>query len=186
MKIKRRELIEWSIIIVVGATLYFTGLHTQVLGQMQRVMLATGIITPDLNEPQTPASYQLTLEDLEGNKIPFEQFRGKKVFLNFWATWCPPCIAEMPDIHDLYEKVGDKTSFVMISMDKEKEKARAFIENKEFTFPVYFLASPLPSVYDPHAIPTTYVISPDGEIVVTRHGMAKYDTKKFRKFLSEL
>ena len=56
MKIKRREVIEWSVIIVVGATLYFTGLHTQVLGQMQRVMLATGIITPDLNEPQTPAT----------------------------------------------------------------------------------------------------------------------------------
>ncbi len=186
MKIKRREVIEWSILIVVAATLYFTGLHTQVLGQMQRVMLATGIITPDLTEEQTPASYWLTLEDLEGNKVHFEQFRGKTIFLNFWATWCPPCIAEMPDIHDLYKKVGDSTTFVMISMDKERDKARAFVADKEFTFPVYFLASSLPSVYETRAIPTTYVISPDGEIIVTRHGMAKYDTKKFRKFLSEL
>ncbi len=186
MKLKRREIIEWSIILVVGATLYVTGLHTQVIGQIQRVILASGIITPDLEETGTPASYQFMLEDLEGNKKSFEEFRDQKVFINFWATWCPPCIAEMPDIHDLYEKAGDHTAFVMISLDDNREKARAFVRKKEFEFPVYFLASSLPSVYNPRSIPTTYVISPEGEIVVTRHGMAKYDTKKFRTFLEEL
>ncbi len=186
MKKNRREIIEWSILIIVVGTLYLTGLHTQVLGSIQRVMLFTGIITPDLNDARTPASYNFILEDFNGNKIPFSKFQEEKVFLNFWATWCPPCIAEMPDIHDLYEKIGDQTSFVMISMDKDREKAKEFIRKKEFNFPVYFLASGLPSVYDPHSIPTTYVISPDGEIVVTRHGMAKYDTDKFIKFLKDL
>ncbi|XOV93335.1 MAG: TlpA family protein disulfide reductase [Bacteroidota bacterium] len=186
MKIKRREVIEWSVVIVVGATLYFTGLHTQVLGQLQRVILATGIITPDLDEPTIKANYQFMLEDFEGNKIPFDQFKGEAVFINFWATWCPPCIAEMPDIHDLYKKSGEHAAFVMISLDRDQQKARDFVTKKEFKFPVYFLASELPPVYDPSAIPTTYVISPEGEIVVTRHGMAKYDTEKFRTFLEEL
>lgn len=186
MKKNRRELIEWSAIIVIGAVLYLTGLHTQVIGQLQRVVLASGIITPDLEKPKVDASYQFVLEDLDGNRIPFEEFKNQRVFVNFWATWCPPCIAEMPDIHSLYEETGDQTSFVMISVDDDKDKARNFVKKKEYSFPVYFLASSLPSVYDPRSIPTTYVISPDGEIVVTRHGMAKYNTKKFRTFLENL
>jgi len=123
----------------------------------------------------------------EGERIPFSQFEGKVVFLNFWATWCPPCIAEMPDIQRLYEDVdSDNIAFVLISSDDSFQKAKDFVKRKEFNFPIYQLASPLPQVYDYRAIPTTYVISPEGKIVVSKSGMAKYNTKKFKKFLSEL
>lgn len=186
-KSRKREMIEWTVLITAGAILYFTGLHTEVIGQVQRIVLATGIITPDVEESsETKASYDFQLTDLEGNEVDFSSFRGKTVFLNFWATWCPPCIAEMPDIQDLHDKTKDDVAFVMISLDEDPEKARKFIKRKEYNFPVYFLNSALPSVYNPRSIPTTYVISPDGKIAVERHGMAKYDTEEFRSFLRTL
>lgn len=183
----KRELIEWTILVVVALTLYLTGWHTEVIGQLQRVVLATGIMTPDTEEdPTNNASYDLRLVNMGGRQIDFEVFKGQTVFLNFWATWCPPCIAEMPDIHDLYEKKGEEVAFVMISLDEDPDKARRFIERKGFDFPVYFLASSLPDVYDPRSIPTTYVISPEGKIALSQHGMAKYDTDGFRQFLDGL
>jgi hypothetical protein len=74
----------------------------------------------------------------------------------------------------------------MISLDDSFEKAKNFVQRKEFDFPIYQLASPLPKVYESSAIPTTYVISPQGEIVVAKSGMAKYNTRKFKDFLREL
>lgn len=180
----RRELIEWAILAVVATTLYVTGLHTEVIGQIQRLVLATGIMQPSADQTTTDARYDLRLSTLQGQPVDFADFEGKTVFLNFWATWCPPCVAEMPDIEKLYEKTGTEVVFVMISLDDDREKARKFIARKGFAMPVYFLESALPPVYNPSSIPTTYVISPSGKIVLSQHGMAKYNTDEFQSFLS--
>jgi thiol-disulfide isomerase/thioredoxin len=186
-KTYKRELIEWTILVVVGLTLYLTGWHTEVIGQLQRVVLATGVMKPDTEEnPDKNASYDFRLVNMGGRMVEFSEFQGQTVFLNFWATWCPPCIAEMPDIQDLYEKKGNDVAFVMISLDEDPDKARRFIERKGFDFPVYFPSSRLPSVYPHRTIPTTYVISPEGKIALSQSGMAKYDTEGFRKFLDGL
>ncbi len=182
----RRELIEWGILVTVGTVLYVTGYHTEVIGQLQRIVLATGIIQPGENNEIIEASYSLKLSDVAGNPIHFSEFKGQTVFMNFWATWCPPCVAEMPDIENLYEKKGIDVAFVMISLDEDRQKAIEFVARKGFDMPVYFLESGLPKVYNPTSIPTTYVISPDGKIVVTRHGMAKYNTDSFIELLEGL
>ncbi len=182
---KQREIIEWAVLIIVVGVIYLGGWQTQVIGKLQQGVLATGIFSPDLVEKELEASYDFQLRDLLGNELSFTEFEGQVVFLNFWATWCPPCIAEMPDIHHLYEQ-DTGTAFVMISLDRDKEKARKFIEEKGFTFPVYFLNSSLPSTYDIQSIPTTYLLSKDGKIKVKNHGMAKYNSKKFRALLSKL
>ena len=74
----------------------------------------------------------------------------------------------------------------MVSLDRDRQKARDFVVEKEFEFPIYFLKSALPDLYNVSSIPTTYVLSKDGKVKVRNHGMAKYDSKKFRAFLSEL
>ena len=114
----KRELIEWIVLIAVFGIIYLGGWHTEVIGKVQQVVLATGIISPSSPDEKKFADYEFRLEDLNGNKVSFSEFKGKSVFLNFWATWCPPCVAEMPDIHSLYKKTGDKISFVMISIYK--------------------------------------------------------------------
>ena len=182
----KRELLEWGAFILLFGIIYFSGWHTEVLGRLQQIVLSTGIISPNTVEETKKANYDFSLLDTKGHEIPFKELEGEVIFLNFWATWCPPCIAEMPDINDLYSKVKDESKFVMISVDKDRQKAIDFVERKGFDFPIYFLHSQLPSTFDVHSIPATYLIDPRGDIRVENHGMAKYDTEKFRGLMSEL
>ncbi len=183
----KRELIEWGGILSVIGILYFSGLHVPVIGNLQRVLLWTGLMTPDTELPENQyraANYNLPLLSLDGDELMLEEFEGKTIFLNFWATWCPPCIAEMPNIQALYKSVeSDSIQFVMVSLDEDHQKARNYLERKEYTFPVYFLNGRKPGAYNSTVVPTTYVISPDGKIVTERRGMADYNTSGFKEFL---
>jgi len=181
-----KEVREWGIIILVGGTLYVTGLHTEVIGFFQRGLVMTGIMQPSLDQIGERASYDMILEDQNGNEVSLSEFQNKTVFMNFWATWCPPCVAEMPDIHNLYSEVGNEVAFVMISRDKDEEKALNWIKKKDYQFPIYFLRSGVPRVYQSQSIPTTYVISPEGKVTVKKSGMAKYNTDKFKSYLQNL
>lgn len=186
----KRDLIEWAIIIGIGLILYLTGLHTQVIGTLQGFVLKTGIIKPSiyLEEPISPAEYQFKLVDQNGNLLDGSSLEGKVIFINLWATWCPPCIAEMPDINRLYGEFKDQKDirFILISLDEDFNKAIQFVERKGFDFDIYQFASPIPEVYQSRIIPTTLVISPDGNIVVRKEGMAKYSSASFRKFLHSM
>ncbi len=185
----KREAIEWVVFIGVITILYVTGLHTPVLGALQGLVLKTGIMQPGMDEEgYGNAAYNFVLVDATGKEVSFEEFKGKTVFLNFWATWCPPCVAEMPDINDLYSEIKEdnNVAFVMISFDKDFEKAKTYVTKKEFDLPIYQLRTNLPKVFESSSIPTTYVISPEGKIVASKKGMAKYNTKKFKEFLSDL
>jgi thiol-disulfide isomerase/thioredoxin len=186
----KRDFIEWGVIICIGAILYFTGLHTQVIGTLQGFVLETGIIRPDISEekPVGYADYGFVLMDSDGNQLRGEQLNGKVVFMNFWATWCPPCIAEMPDINDLYLEMNENENlkFIMISLDDDFNKAINFVKRKEFDFEIYRFVTPIPETYASKVIPTTYVISSNKEIVVKKEGMAKYDSRSFKNFLKSL
>ncbi len=196
---KKKSLIQYGVLAVVVITLYMTGLHTEVIGFIQRGLLATGIMNPKVevvspteatqNQPMTniqAADFNLQLLDIDGKVVSLEDLKGKVIFLNFWATWCPPCIAEMPNIAQLHEEMGDEVAFVMLSLDDDFEKAKAFNKRKGFNLPIYALASPLPAMYESSAIPTTYVIDAAGNLALTHKGMADYDNKKFKAFLKSL
>lgn len=184
----KKEAIELGIILGVMAVLYFTGLHTEVIGGLKRwVLIETGLIkaeTEPIEKGQNIASYNFKITDLEGEIVNFEDFKGKTVFLNIWATWCPSCVSEMPEIHDLYKSIeSEKVVFVMLSTDKDKTKLRKYIEKKGFDFPVYSRIEQLPDAFGTQAIPATFVISPEGKIVFKKVGAASYNTKKFKDYL---
>lgn len=187
----RRDLIEWGIIIAIGLTLYATGLHTEVLGRLQQVVLWTGIMKPETEVPVSDlqtTSLDMELQTLGGEPANLSDFQGRVIFLNYWATWCPPCIAEMPNIQSLYEHYKDQDGvvFVMVSMDEDLQKARQFIERKGFTFPVYSLAGSRPPQLRNTLLPTTFVINKQAQIAVKKRGMAHYNTSSFRSFLDSL
>ncbi len=184
----KRDVVEVGIFVTVVGVIYMMGWHTEIIGTLQRGLLATRIIQPDINLDESEflkAEYNMPLITLDGERTSFQAYEGKTIFLNFWATWCPPCIAEMPNIQKLYESFehNDEIVFVMLSLDENHNNARAFMERKNFTLPVFFLVGRKPSVYNSTAIPTTYVISPDGYIVTEKRGMANYNTESFKKFL---
>ena len=208
MKNKKNNLkktwVQYAIFGAVVLGLYATGLHAEVLGFAQRGLLETGLMNPIVakkekvgtedgqanteleNETSKKANFDLKLRDVEGNIVPLSDLKGKVIFLNFWATWCPPCVAEMPAINNLHKEMGDEVAFVMLSVDQKFEKAVSFKERKNYGLPIYSLAGELPAMYRSSAIPTTFVIDAQGNLALTHKGMADYDTEEFKEFLNSL
>ncbi len=191
----KRSLIEYGVIAVVAITLYMTGLHTEVIGFVQRGLLATGLMNPKVEQVAANVSYESELKaDLDfnlvneaGETVSLDEFEGKVIFLNIWATWCPPCIAEMPAIQSLYEEVnGSGIEFVMLSVDEDFQKAIDYRKRKGYDFDIYRVKDGLPQMYHSSSIPTTYVIGADGTLEMTHKGMANYGADKFKTFLLEL
>ena len=128
-----------------------------------------------------------TLKSLEGSNLRLEEYRGQVVLINFWASWCGPCRAEMPGIEDLYAdlKNEENIEFVMLSVDRNEKAAHKFMKRMKFDFPSYTMGGPLTEQLRVPSIPTTFVISPDGTIIKKKVGLARYNTKAFKKFLLE-
>jgi thiol-disulfide isomerase/thioredoxin len=178
------------IFIAVLVLLYFTGMLSRISTLSQTAIVKSGFVDADPESSNNEHfDYNFSIKDLEGNKMSFEQFKGKVIFLNMWATWCGPCKAEMPSIQNLHNQV-DHTNieFVMLSIDRDKDlqKARNYIANQSYTFPVYMPSGYLTEQLNVPSIPTTFVISKSGKIVMKEVGMKNYDTSKFKKFLEKL
>lgn len=191
----RRSLIEWGVIFAIGAILYATGLHTEVLGTMQRALLWTGLFDADTSEIATTdgpflsdLDYQFAMQKTNGETISLADYRGDVVFVNIWASWCPPCVAEMPTIETLYKRVSDheNITFILLSMDEDPQNAVDFMDGKEFPMPYYFPASALPNEFRSKYLPTTYILSKKGQVIYKKEGIADYSSANFSRWMIEL
>ena len=91
-----------------------------------------------LNSTNPEADFSMSLIDSKGEKVAMEELRGKVIFMNVWATWCPPCVAEMPGINELYNDIDkDKIAFIMLSLDQDFQKAIDYKKKKEYDFEIY-------------------------------------------------
>lgn len=134
-------------------------------------------------------AYNFTLQDQYGNQHTLSDYKGKVVFLNFWATWCPPCKKEMPDIEELYKQYNlnkDEVVFLGIAnpssddypnnQDMRKEEIISFLEDGEYTFPTVFdETGKVFYNYNISAFPTTFMINKEGNIVGYVPGMMTKD-----------
>jgi len=139
----------------------------------------------DENDKVKIDTYNWELADLSGGRVNFEAFQGKVIVVNFWATWCPPCIAEMPGFQKLYDEYGDRVSFLFVANDK-KDKVQKFIKNKGYTFPVYFPVSNAPQRMQSSSLPTTYFLDTEGKIHVYQVGAADWNSQKVKEVLDNL
>jgi thiol-disulfide isomerase/thioredoxin len=181
----------WVTIAVFVLVLRYTGILAGISSITGAAIISTGVMDAEPEAPVVTKSfdYNFTLTDLGNNKVDMNQFKGKTIFLNLWATWCGPCRIEMPSIQKLYDKVDhDKIAFVMLSLDRaeDKEKVEKFVTDKKHSFPIYIPAGALPELLNVPSIPTTFVISPDGRVASKKVGTANYDTEEFKKFLEDL
>jgi len=134
-----------------------------------------------------PAEYFWKLEDLREQPVEFSRFKGKTVFLNIWATWCPPCVGEMPSIARLAENPrlkGKNIEFVCVSTDDSTDTVVQFIRDKNWPMTVLRSQS-LPPVFQTEGIPATYIISPAGRIAVAEVGARDWDTAEVAALLEK-
>ncbi len=139
------------------------------------------INAPD-NSKLKDSDYRWYIQSNKGENINLEQFKGELIFLNFWATWCPPCVAEMPGIQSLYEEYGEKIRFIIVSRESP-EVIHEFVKKNTYTFPVYSQSVSEPEIFQSQSIPTSYLISPSGNIILKKKGAAKWDSKKIKNLI---
>lgn len=170
------------------AFFYFTEKGKHIKRRVRLELVGMNLIGPK-NEAKTDIEtafdYVGTFMDMEGNRVRLDQFKGKTLFINIWASWCGPCRIEMPYIHSLYGKLKDnpKIAFLMIATDEDFNKSKNFIQDKGYTFPVYHAFEGLNSSLFTEAIPTTVVVSPEGKVIYFLNGTNNFDTDQFRNFL---
>lgn len=131
------------------------------------------------------AHYNWELISDTGDVYNFNEAQGKVVLINFWATWCPPCIAEMPSLDALYESFKDKVVFLFVS-NESQETISNFITKNNYGFKVHTPKTAYPKPFDASAIPRTYVIDKKGFIVIDKTGAANWNSDGVRSQLDDL
>lgn len=155
-------------------------------------LMKLGFYQPKLEETIAPkevsSSLYFEMLDADGNLMELSDLKGKVVFINFWATWCPPCIAEMPSIQKMYDKVRDDEEIVVLTVEVQgaKEKAMRFMERKNLDLPVVYPNSAIPEEIFQGSLPTTVIFDKDGNIAHTTMGMADYSGQNILDFFEEL
>ncbi|MDF9761782.1 MULTISPECIES: TlpA disulfide reductase family protein [Peribacillus] len=108
-----------------------------------------------------------TLKTLDGKQVELSDYKGKKVMLNFWATWCPPCKKEMPDMEKYTQQAGDDVVVLAVNIDPEND-VKSFVNNNGITFTIPLdsqsAKNPVNDLYNISFIPTTYFIDKKGII----------------------
>ena len=183
-KKSKKSTIQNIIFIVLIALLLFSPVGTFVKIHLNR-LIAFSPKTIAVTDQKMLSSYQWQLKNSTGKTVSLEAYKGKIIFINFWATWCPPCIAEMPSIQKLYADYQDKMVFLFVTTDSF-EKANAFMIKENLTLPVYQSLSNPPLEMESSTIPATYLIDQSGNVIVAKIGTADWNSDSFREKLDEL
>ena len=131
------------------------------------------------------SNYNWNLTDHNGNTVDFNQYKNKIIVINFWATWCPPCVAEMPSLQKLYDSYNSDVVFLFIANDKE-EKVSSFLNVNKYSFPVFYEVSNTPIEINSCTLPSTFIIDKSGNIILSKSGAANWNSDKVRAILDKL
>jgi len=160
------------------------GCYVIVRGQLSG-MTGTGFPPPNVPTMET-VSLDWEVHALDGEKINLaKSFEGKAVFLNFWATWCPPCVAEMPSIDALYGRCGDRVGFACVTSEG-RETVQDFLKTKRHSLPVYLIRGEPPVAFRTNGIPATFVISKERKVVLRHVGGADWADETVAQFIESL
>jgi thiol-disulfide isomerase/thioredoxin len=140
-------------------------------------------------EPPVPAP-GFVLEDMDGERYTLEDFRGKVVLVNFWATWCPPCRREMPSLERLYQAMKDKP-FVVLALNQWESADHVFSYMGDLsvfpTFPILFDSeSRVSEAFGVKGLPTSFILDKQGRLVYRAIGGREFDNSQIEKLIDTL
>lgn len=179
---------KWSnvffVILIILIIIPQTRKPIQVALQSLKVAVLNPTVIND-GDLETLATYNWVLRDENGVQFNFEEYKDHVVLINFWATWCPPCIAEMPSLDALNKDFKGRVKFLFVT-NEEVATVQKFKLNKGFQFTMQSSVSKAPSQFETSSIPRTFVISKSGEIVVDETGAVNWNSKRIRELLDRL
>jgi len=176
----------WSniIIAVIILVLIIPGTRKPIQIFLNKVLSFSPSVTSE-EDRMSIASYEWSLEKNNRDRENLSEYKGEVVLINFWATWCPPCIAEMPSFQELYVDYQDKITFLFISSE-DHETVRGYLNRKNFTLPAYRPLSQPPEPLNGNTLPTTYLLDKEGNIVIQKVGAADWNSEAVRSTIDGL
>ena len=158
-------------------------------------MVMVGDLAERLQSPSFPDHRELTaygevdydwpLRRLDGERTTLAGFRGRTVLLNIWASWCSPCVAEIPNLTRLVEALEGEDVAVILVTEEDETPVRRFVKWQGLSLPIY-LAEGRPEVFRSRGIPATFIFDRDGVIVFRHQGAARWDDESCVRFLRGL
>lgn len=163
---------------------------------LMRQIISTGLLNSKFEEKNAEKSIQenltssenFSVKDQNGNSINVSDLKGKVVFINFWASWCPPCRAEFPSIQKFYEKysLNNKLVFITVNMDEDLKSGSSYLEKEKYTIPFLVPDGNIPKEYFSGSLPTTVVLDKTGKVRMKHEGMADYSKDFFYEEINQL
>ena len=173
------------IFVVVIALLIIPQTRKPLQVTLNKIIAAFG---PSIIDEEKRAVFEFSswkLEDLNGEQINFKELEGEVVLLNFWATWCPPCIAELPHIQDLANEYDGKIKIVLVS-GENPNKVSTYFDKKGYQLNSYRSLESYPEGLNISSIPRTFLIDKQGRIVIDKTGAANWNSNKVRTLIDDL
>ncbi|MBV7530035.1 TlpA disulfide reductase family protein [Chitinophaga sp. sic0106] len=151
-----------------------------------RGLMKAGLFQPAVPSAPVTKAPSMSFKDSQETTVETEQLKGKVIILNFWATWCPPCRAELPSLQALYEKYKNEVVFLAVDADRKLSVSKKFMESQGYSLPVFKTTSGIPATVYDGTLPTTVVIDKQGNIRARYTGAKDYSNRKFENFLKSL
>ena len=159
---------------------------------VQEIMEKPELSVPDPEEMEVTTidfeSNMLLFQDLEGNEFSLRNFENKVLFINYWATWCNPCLAEMPSMAELYNQYKENNNIVFLYLSKEDADTIIDYIPKDDSLgqlPIYKVVTD-DDLFSTRGIPTTFIVNRNGEIVIKDVGSAVWNDQSVVDYLDNL
>ena len=165
--------------------LYFTGGLTWLQSRLLGLIAGQPAIEESSIATLTASDWDWDLRRLDGTFVKLEDFKGKPILVNRWATWCGPCQAEMPFLQSVYKQYGDRIAVVLVS-NEEPGILEAWLEKRNYTMPVYRISKQAPALFQTQTIPVTWLINPQGQVMAKHSGAARWSGSRVENAIDEM
>lgn len=187
-KLTWSNLVNAAILLLALAILFVPAVKVFFISAMMRIGLMRAPTEASVPANTSSAPAKISFRTVTDSVFSTDQLKGKILIINFWATWCPPCRAEMPSLNELYHhyKNNPKVMILPVDVDNKLAASQSFMHQNKYNLPVYALAGELPANLNFESIPTTVILDSQHRIIAKHEGAANYADKRFFDFIDGL